>query len=81
METARSVRYRSVLETRNGVENGVYQTYGLLAEEEQDGEWHCKEIIHDVVLDGEMSMEMVQRCHRNKLSPIHFRDIIEDCLV
>lgn len=57
-------------------------SYGIVAyaDAESDGTATVIASVHDVTSDKTRLAELVQRCNRLKLSPIHLEDVIEDFL-
>ncbi len=59
-------------------ENIKYTSFGIIAYEKSDK----KEIlrISDIFLSRDKAEDLVQKCNRLNLSPLHIKDVIEDLL-
>ena len=63
--------------------NGHARTaYGIAvyADAEADGAATVIASVHDITSDAHSLAELVQRCNRASLSPLHLKDVIEDFL-
>lgn len=59
---------------------GCYISFGIAAFEETDSGWvHCA-FVSDVSTDHDAVLDLVRRCNKHQLSPIHLWDVIEDFL-
>ena len=71
------IEYRMVEETLLSKELGVYyHTYGIAVFE--NGKQ--TELVSDVSLDRTTVKELVRKCNKYALEPIHLYDVIEDIL-
>ncbi|MDR0380982.1 MAG: DUF6514 family protein [Oscillospiraceae bacterium] len=68
-------RYHVVPETAQSPELGRYHTYGIRVE----GAGYDR-TTHDVAVSRETAARIAALCNRNGLSPVHFRDILDDLL-
>ena len=80
MTNIEKVRYRVILETGYTVETSAYRTYGLQAEEKENGRWCCRGTIHDVAINKKRAMEMARTFKRGQLSVVHFWEAVKDGL-
>jgi hypothetical protein len=67
--------YRVVPETAQSPELGRYRTHGIHIEGAGGGQ-----TVHDVAVSRETAVRIAELCNRNGLSPVHFRDILDDLL-
>ncbi|MDR1158032.1 MAG: DUF6514 family protein [Oscillospiraceae bacterium] len=68
-------RYHVVPETAQNPELGQYHTYGIHIEGAE-----CDQTVHDVAVSRETAARIAELCNRNGLSPVHFRDVLDDLL-
>jgi len=61
-------------------ELGAYRTYGIQVAGRMPNGWEIVEVIHDIVFSREAAELMAALFTRYQLSPIHFRDVVEDML-
>lgn len=69
-------KYRMVEEALTDPELGSYTTYGIRAEGPLEDDSDVQ--ISDVSLSKQVVEELVERCNRLELDPIHLRDVVED---
>ncbi len=73
-------KYEAVEELQFRPELGRYHSYGLWVSWEAGGDVQRMEQIHDVTVSKRLAQSMAERFSRYQLSPVHFRDGIEDAL-
>ena len=72
--------YRYVKEIRNTPEFGQYLTYGLQVGRKTEEGYVLVECIHDITVKQQLAENLAEAFSRCQLSPIHFRDAVEDML-
>jgi len=68
--------YRVVSCVMTDRESGLYRTYGIEVCENGDP----VETIQDISLDRDAVAGLVHTCNRERLEPMHLRDVVEDFL-
>ncbi|SBW09969.1 conserved hypothetical protein [uncultured Eubacteriales bacterium] len=72
--------YCAVEEKSYYPELGYYRTYGLQIIGRVGDEWKVLDVLHDVSVSQNDAETMAALFTRNKLSPIQFREVVEDML-
>lgn len=72
--------YQAVRESRHDPDLGQYLTYGLRAQRKTGSGWEEIELIHDVTTHFGFAKRLSELFNRHQLSPIHFRDAVEDII-
>lgn len=72
--------YQAVEEPWHAPELGQYLTYGLQARRKTKTGWEQIGLIHDVTTRRCFAKRLAELFNRHQLSPLHFRDVIEDML-
>lgn len=55
-------------------------SYGILSKRLEDGATRDVALIPGISYDKEFVLQLLERCKRNQLSPIHMLDIVMDAL-
>ena len=71
------IRYLPFEEERYHVDVGPYVTYGINAKDERG---NVVRSISDVSTNRAIVASLCRKCTRNRLDPIHLRDVIEDAI-
>ncbi len=76
-----SITY-GLIEERYSANGHARTAYGIAiyADAEADGTATVIASVHDITSDVQALTDLVQRCNRVRLSPIHLEDVIEDFL-
>ena len=56
-------------------------TYGILATRVEDGITQESALIPGISCDREFVSQLMNRCERNQLSPIHMLDVVTDAML
>jgi len=72
--------YCAVEEQSYCPEFGYYRTYGLQIIGRDLDEWKILDVLHDVSVSQNDAERMAALFTRNQLSPIQFREVVEDML-
>lgn len=72
--------YETVKESRHGPELGRYLTYGLRAWRKTEAGGEEVDFIPDVTTQPRFAELLAELFNRCQLSPLHFREVLEDML-
>lgn len=72
--------YQAVRESWHNPDLGQYLTYGLRVQRKTGLGWEEIGLIHDVTTQHCFGRRLAKLFSRHQLSPLHFRDVIEDML-
>ena len=61
-------------------ETKEYVSFGIAAVEIYDGIYHIITTVHNCCSNIDIASELVEKCNRLKLSPVHLNDIVMDFL-
>ena len=71
------IRYLPFEEERYHADIGPYVSYGIAAKDEHG---NVVRSVYDVSTDKAFVASLCKRCTKNRLDPIHLRDVVEDSI-
>lgn len=74
------VGYQVICSAIHNGETGDYTAYGLQCVCLSEGSWVLMDSLPDISLCRETVIDMATRFNAGRLSPLHFRDTVVDCL-